>query len=56
MWNKLVAIDINIEETSSHYINIEETGSHYINIEETSSHLNIFLFNKHLRTAIFIEL
>ena len=42
--------NINIEETSSHYINkeesshyinieeTEETSSHYINIEETSSH------------------
>ena len=33
-----VNVNVNVEETSSHYINIEETSSHNINIEETSSH------------------
>ena len=34
----VVPLNVNVEETSSHYKNIEETSSHYINIEETSSH------------------
>ena len=31
-----VNVNVNIEETSSHYKNKEETTSHYINIEETT--------------------
>ena len=34
----VVPLNVNVEETSSHYKNIEETSSHCIDIEETSSH------------------
>ena len=34
----VVPLNVNVEETSSHYKNIEETSSHCINIEETSNY------------------
>ena len=45
----VVPLNVNVEETSSHYKNIEETSSHYINIEETSSHyINIEETSSHV--------